>query len=44
VPGSKPKNQDYGAILKGFKENPMPPPRPVNKDLLEHDKLRMVEA
>lgn len=55
APGQKPKNTDYGTILKQLKvlvffiltfyqENPLPPPRPPNKDLIEHEQKRKIEA
>ena len=44
APGAKPKQQDYGKILQQLKENPLPPPRPPNKELIEHDQKRKVEA
>ena len=56
APGAKPKNMDYGKILQQLKvpslpsinfilqENPLPPPRPPNKDLMEHEQKRKIEA
>ena len=44
LPGSKPKQMDYGKILQQLKENPLPPPRPPNKDLIEHEQKRKIEA
>ena len=44
APGAKPKQQDYGKILQQLKENPLPPPRPPNKELIEHEQKRKVEA
>ncbi len=35
--GQKPAQTDYGKILQGLKENPLPPPRPPNKELIEHE-------
>ena len=44
LPGSKPKQMDYGKILQQLKENPLPPPRAPNKDLIEHEQKRKIEA
>jgi hypothetical protein len=35
---------DYGKILQQLKENPLPPPRAPNKDLIEHEQKRKIEA
>jgi hypothetical protein len=35
---------DYGKILQQLKENPLPPPRPPNKDMIEHEQKRKIEA
>ena len=35
---------DYGKILQQLKENPLPPPRAPNKELIEHEQKRKVEA
>lgn len=35
---------DYGKILQQLKENPLPPPRPPNKELIEHEQKRKIEA
>ena len=44
IPGSAPKIQDYGKILQQMKENPLPPPKPPNNELLEHERKRQIEA
>lgn len=44
APGAKPKQMDYGKILQQLKENPLPPPRPPNKELIEHEQKRKIEA
>lgn len=44
LPGSKPKQLDYGKVLQQLKENPLPPPRPPNKELIEHEQKRKIEA
>ena len=44
MPGQKPKQMDYGKILQQLKENPLPPPRPPNKELIEHEQKRKIEA
>ena len=43
-PGSKPKMQDYGQILKQMKDNPNPLPRPPNQELIMHEKKRKIES
>lgn len=43
-PGSKPKQLDYGQILKQMKENPNPLPRLPNHDLVLHEKKRKIES
>ena len=47
-PGQNPKTQfnqmDYGKVLKQMKENPTPLPRPPNQELLQHEKLRLIES
>ena len=44
VPGTQFKQQDYGKILQKMKENPLPPPKPPNAKLLEHELKRKRDA
>ena len=44
IPGQKPKLNDYGQILKQMKDNPLPLPKAPNRELLEHEKKRQIEA
>jgi len=43
MPGAKPKQQDYGKILQQLKDNPLPPPRPPNTELIQHEQKRKIE-
>lgn len=44
LPGARPKNHDYGKILKELMDAPQPLPKPPNLELITHEKKRQIEA